>query len=97
MREGHGGQDLPDVEAGGGMKEYLFENQLNSNIEIRIKAYNFTDAMELLLATTRDIDDYKLKEQAGCTATFKYVYPEVVNDGGISKIIYTDKENLTAR
>jgi len=40
------------------MKEYIFENKLNSNIEIRIKAYNYTQAMELLLTITRDIDDY---------------------------------------
>lgn len=42
------------------MKEYIFTNVLNSNIEIKIKAYNYTQAMDLLLAVTRDIDDYRL-------------------------------------
>jgi hypothetical protein len=43
------------------MKEYIFENILNSNINIVIKAHHYTQAMELLLSTTRDIDDYRLK------------------------------------
>jgi hypothetical protein len=42
------------------MKEYIFTNILNSNIEIKIKAYNYTQAMDLLLSVTRDIDDYRL-------------------------------------
>jgi hypothetical protein len=43
------------------MKEYIFTNVLNSNIEIRIKANYYTQAMELLLSITRDIDDYRLQ------------------------------------
>lgn len=43
------------------MKEYIFENILNSNIEIRIKANYYNQAMELLLSVTRNIDDYRLK------------------------------------
>jgi hypothetical protein len=42
------------------MKEYIFTNTLNSNIEIKIKAYNYTQAMDLLLSVTRNIDDYRL-------------------------------------
>ena len=44
------------------MREYIFENTLNSNIQIRIKAYTYTDAMDLLLSITRDIDLYKEKK-----------------------------------
>jgi len=43
------------------MKEYIFENILNSNIEIRIKAHYYTQAMDLLLSVTRNIDDYRLR------------------------------------
>lgn len=43
------------------MKEYIFENILNSNIEIRIKADYYTQAMDLLLSVTRYIEDYTLK------------------------------------
>jgi hypothetical protein len=43
------------------MKEYIFENILNSNIEIRIKAHYYSQAMELLLSVTRNIEDYRLK------------------------------------
>jgi hypothetical protein len=43
------------------MKEYIFTNTLNANIEIVIKAHNFTYAMELLLSVTRNIEDYRLR------------------------------------
>lgn len=43
------------------MKEYVFENLLNSNIEIKIKATNYTEAMEMLLIEVKYIEDYKLK------------------------------------
>jgi hypothetical protein len=43
------------------MKEYIFQNILNSNIEIRIKADYYTQAMDLLLSVTSYIDDYRLK------------------------------------
>ncbi len=41
------------------MKEYVFENQTKSDIEIRIKAYNYTQAMQILLSIVRNIEDYK--------------------------------------
>lgn len=41
------------------MKEYVFENQIKSDIEIRIKAYNYTQAMQILLSIVRNIEDYK--------------------------------------
>ena len=43
------------------MKEFIFENILNSNIEIRIKAHYYAQAMDLLLSATRNIDDYRLR------------------------------------
>lgn len=43
------------------MKRYTFLNVLNSNIEINIKAQNYTQAMDLLASVTRNIDDYRLK------------------------------------
>jgi len=42
------------------MKDYIFTNTLNSNIEIKITAYNYTQAMDLLLSVTRYIEDYTL-------------------------------------
>lgn len=42
------------------MKEYIFQNTLNTNIEIRIKATNYNQAMDLLLSITRNIDDFRL-------------------------------------
>ena len=42
------------------MEEYVFINILNSNIEIKIKANYYTQAMDLLLSATKNIDDYKL-------------------------------------
>lgn len=42
------------------MKEYIFKNTLNSNIEIKIKAYYYTQAMDLLLSVVRNIEDYRL-------------------------------------
>ena len=42
------------------MKEYIFENVLNSNIKINIKANSYLQAMDLLLSVTRNIDDYRL-------------------------------------
>ena len=53
------------------MKEYIFENILNSNIEIRIKANYYNEAMDLLLSVTRYIEDYRLNPDgkelsAGC-------------------------------
>ena len=43
------------------MKEYIFTNTLNLNIEIRIKANYYAQAMDLLLSVTRNIDDYRLQ------------------------------------
>lgn len=42
------------------MKTYVFENQLNSNIKVLIDAYNYAQAMDMLLSTIRDIDDFRL-------------------------------------
>ena len=42
-------------------KEYIFENIIHSSIKIVIEAYNYTQAMELLLLVTRNIDDYRLQ------------------------------------
>jgi len=39
------------------MKKYIFINVLNSNIEISILAYNYSQAMDLLLSVTRNIDE----------------------------------------
>ena len=44
------------------MKKYTFINTLNTNIKIIIIANSFTNAMELLLLVTRDIEDYRIKE-----------------------------------
>ena len=41
------------------LKIYTFENTCDSRIKIIIEARNFTEAMDLLLSITRDIDDYK--------------------------------------
>jgi hypothetical protein len=42
------------------MNDYIFENTLNSKIEIRIKANSYTQAMDLLLTVTRYIEEYRL-------------------------------------
>lgn len=42
------------------MKKYIFINKTNSNIQIVINANSYTEAMELLLAITRYIEDFKL-------------------------------------
>lgn len=41
------------------LKIYTFENTRDNRIKITIEARNFTEAMDLLLSITRDIDDYK--------------------------------------
>jgi len=43
------------------MREYVFNNIRNSNIEIKVRARNYTHAMDQLLSITRDIDVYRLK------------------------------------
>lgn len=43
------------------MKEYIFINILNSNIEIRIKANYYSQAMDILLSVTRNIDEYRVQ------------------------------------
>ena len=45
------------------MKKYIFENVLKSDIEISIKAYNYTQAMEILLSVVRNIEDYILTSE----------------------------------
>jgi hypothetical protein len=41
------------------MKEYIFENQLNSNIRIVIKAYTLIVANEILNIEVKNPQDYK--------------------------------------
>ncbi len=41
------------------LKVYTFENLLNSNIAVTIKAYSFEGAYELLVSTTKHPADYK--------------------------------------
>ena len=43
------------------MKEYIFINILNSNIEIKIKAKHYNEAMEMLLIEVRHVTDYKIQ------------------------------------
>lgn len=43
------------------MKEYIFINILNSNIEIKIKARNYNEAMEYLLMEVKYVADYKIQ------------------------------------
>ena len=43
------------------MKEYIFINILNSNIEIKIKAKHYNEAMEMLLIEVRHVADYKIQ------------------------------------
>lgn len=45
------------------MKEYIFEHTLNPDIQVRVKANHYTEAMELLLSVTRYIEDFKLLKQ----------------------------------
>lgn len=42
------------------MNEYIFENLLNSNIKIRIKAYTAFGANQLLSEVVSFSEDYKL-------------------------------------
>lgn len=42
------------------MKEFVFKNVLNSNIEIKIKANYYSQAIELLFSVTKYVEDYKL-------------------------------------
>lgn len=46
-------------------KEFTFINTLNFNIKVNIKAYNFTEAMDLLLSITRNIDDFRQLSDSG--------------------------------
>lgn len=46
------------------MKTYIFNHTENSNIKIIIEAYNYTQAMELLLSVTRDIELYELQRES---------------------------------
>lgn len=41
-------------------KKYEFENVLNSNIYLSVKAYSEAEAWEMLKMTVIDIEDYKL-------------------------------------
>jgi hypothetical protein len=42
------------------LKEYIFENVLNSNIEIRIKANSYSEALDMIgIATNYNSEDYR--------------------------------------
>lgn len=45
------------------MKKYIFENILNSNIQIIIKAKYLNEALDLLVLLVKYPDDYKIKSQ----------------------------------
>jgi hypothetical protein len=42
------------------MKIYTFENVLNLNIRIEIKARSHNEALDLLISITKHSDDFKL-------------------------------------
>jgi hypothetical protein len=42
------------------LKTFIFENRLNSNIRIEIKAYSFDRAKELVISTVKDYSDYQI-------------------------------------
>lgn len=62
------------------MKTYTFENVLNSNIRIKIKANYYTQAMDLLLSATRHIEDYKLIDEPIVNSKELMVFAEKVNN-----------------
>lgn len=39
---------------------YIFEDELNSNVQVVIKAYSESEAWELLLVVVKNYDDFKL-------------------------------------
>lgn len=39
-------------------KEYIFVNELNSNITITIKAYSLLEAIDILIIETKNPKDY---------------------------------------
>lgn len=41
------------------MKEYIFEDLLNSNVQVSVKAANFTRAYEILVMITKHPADFK--------------------------------------
>lgn len=41
------------------LKEYRFEDMLNSNVEVVIKSYSFTEAYEILVIITKHPEDFK--------------------------------------
>lgn len=41
------------------LKEYIFENLLNSNITIKIMSYSFINAYEILVMELKHPADYK--------------------------------------
>ena len=43
------------------MKQFIFENILNSNIQITIKAKCLNEALDLLILSVKYPDDYKIK------------------------------------
>ena len=43
------------------MKDFIFVNVLNSNIEIKIKARHYNEAMEMLLIEVKHVANYKIQ------------------------------------
>jgi hypothetical protein len=41
------------------LKKYIFEDLVNSNIEVTIKAYSFTQAYEILVRISKHPADFK--------------------------------------
>lgn len=41
------------------LKEYRFKDMLNSNVEVVIKSYSFTEAYEILVMITKHPADFK--------------------------------------
>ena len=40
---------------------YIFEDELNSNVQVVIKAYSQNGAWELLSFVVKNVDDFKLR------------------------------------
>ena len=41
------------------LKEYIFEDMMNSNVKLVIKCYSFVDAYEILVMITKNPADFK--------------------------------------
>ena len=48
---------------------YIFEDELNSNVQVVIKAYSQNGAWELLSFVVKNVDDFKLRNGQFCAYT----------------------------